>query len=146
MTIRLPDFLKPTPAAPTTKLIQPVPDGVTCVLLVDDEPAIRSLFAASLRRDGYHVVEASNGQSAIKALEAAGRVDVVVTDVHMPGMDGLTLADTLRTSHPNLNVIFVSGYPVDHEAMGPRSRLLSKPFARNDLMNLIREVAGQPQH
>jgi CheY-like chemotaxis protein len=146
MTIRLPDFLKPAPIAPATKSISHVPDGVTSVLLVDDEPAIRSLFASSLRRDGYHVVEAADGRAAIKALEAAGRVDVMVTDVHMPNMDGLTLADTLRASHPDLNVIFVSGYPVDHQAMGPHSRLLSKPFARNDLMNLVSEVAGPPQH
>ena len=146
MTIKLPDFLKPTPFAPTTKPIAHVPDGVTSVLLVDDEPAIRSLFAASLRRDGYHVVEAADGRAAIKALEAAGRVDVMVTDVHMPHMDGLTLADTVRASHPDLNVIFVSGYPVDHAAMGPHSRLLSKPFARTDLMNLVSEAAGRPQH
>lgn len=146
MTIKLPDFLKPTPLAPHKRSISPVPDGMTSVLVVDDEPAIRSLLAASLRRDGYYVAEAADGQEAINVLEAAGRVDVVVTDVRMPHMDGLTLADTLRAAQPDLNVIFVSGYPVNHEAMGPHSRLLSKPFARTDLMNLVGEVAGPPQH
>ncbi len=146
MTIRLPDFLRPAPLAPRKAAISPVPDNMTSVLVVDDEPAIRSLLAASLRRDGYYVAEAADGQEAINVLETAGHVDVVVTDVRMPHMDGLTLAGTLRASHPDLNIIFVSGYPVSHEAMGPHSRLLSKPFARTALMNLVGEVAGPPQH
>ena len=120
------------------------------VFIVDDEPLARSRLKDLLVDCGAQIElqvvgEAGNGQEALDKLNETP-AEVVLMDIRMPQMDGLTLADTLRASHPDLNVIFVSGYPVKHEAMGPRSRLLSKPFARTDLMNLVGEVAGPPQH
>ena len=93
--MRFPGFLQPS-LAPTKQSVEPAPTNKTCVLLVDDEPAIRMLFAASLRRDGYHVVEAGDGREAIDAAKQAERIDLVITDIRMPKMDGVAMANALR--------------------------------------------------
>jgi len=138
--MRLPSFLKPVPAAAKPVAIEAVPKDKTCVLLVDDEPAIRMLFASSLRRDGYHVIEAGNGLEAVEAAKGADRIDLVVTDVRMPKMDGVAMANALREAQPSIRIVFVSGYPVDVEALGPNSCMLSKPFLRADLMNAVHQL------
>lgn len=140
--INLPSFLKPTPPPERRQVPRLAPDNVTSVLLVDDEPAIRSLFAMSLRRDGYFVVEAQDGEAALVAANAAGRIDVVITDIQMPRMDGLKLADALRNAHPEMDVIFVSGHPLDSGRIGPHTHLLNKPFLKDDLMQVVTRVAG----
>jgi two-component system, cell cycle sensor histidine kinase and response regulator CckA len=118
-----------------------IPDDVPRILLVEDEPAVRGLFALSLRKEGYHVMEASNGAEALAVVEQSGRVDLVVTDVVMPIMKGTELASRLRETHPNLQFIFVSGYVV-HDHLGPNSVLLQKPFVRQDLVRKVAEVLG----
>ena len=118
-----------------------IPDDVPAILLVEDEPAVRGLFALSLRKEGYHVMEASNGAEARAVVEQSGRVDLVVTDVVMPIMKGTELAARLRETHPDLRFIFVSGYVV-HEHLGPNSVLLQKPFVRQDLVRKVAEVLG----
>jgi CheY-like chemotaxis protein len=138
--MRLPSFLQPVPPAPKPAVIEPAPKDKTCVLLVDDEPAIRMLFAASLRRDGYHVIEAGDGNEAVTAAKKAERVDLVVTDIRMPKMDGLAMASALREAQPSIRIVFVSGYPVDVSALGPNSCMLSKPFLRSDLMNAVHQL------
>jgi CheY-like chemotaxis protein len=135
----------PTPKAePPTPSIGPIPDGVPIVLLVEDEPAVRGLFAMSLRKDGYFVVEASNGAEALTVVEKAGRVDLVVTDVVMPVMKGTELAQRLREKFPTLRFIFVSGYVV-HDELGPNAELLQKPFLKGDLLKRVVAVLGPPQ-
>jgi two-component system cell cycle sensor histidine kinase/response regulator CckA len=138
--IKLPSFLKPAPPPPPVVTIEPAPKDKTCVLLVDDELAIRMLFATSLRRDGYHVVEAANGEEAVAAAKKAERVDLVVTDIRMPKMDGVAMAKALREAQPDIRIVFVSGYPVDLDALGPNSTMLSKPFLRADLMKAVHEL------
>ena len=135
--MRLPGFLRPIPPTPPVLKVEPAPKDKTCVLLVDDELAIRMLFAASLRRDGYHVVEAANGEEAVAAAKMAERVDLVVTDIRMPKMDGVAMANALRESQPDIRIVFVSGYPTDLSALGPNSCMLNKPFLRADLMNAV---------
>ncbi len=139
--MRLPAFLQPSPTA-RTSVVEPSPKDKPCVLLVDDEPAIRTLFAASLRRDGYHVVEAGDGKEAVEAARMAERVDLVITDIRMPQMDGVTMANALREAQPEIRIVFVSGYPVDLATLGPNSRMLNKPFLRADLMNAVHELTG----
>ena len=119
----------------------PIPDNAAVILLVEDEPAVRGLFAMSLRKDGYYVLEASNGAEALAVIEQAGRVDLVVTDVMMPIMKGTELAARLRQSHPDLQFVFVSGYVI-HDNLGPNSVLLHKPFVRQDLVRTVAEVLG----
>ena len=112
------------------------------ILLVEDEPAVRGLFALSLRKDGYQVLEASNGAEALAVVEKAGKVDLVVTDVVMPVMKGTELAARLRELHPQLRFIFVSGYVI-HENLGPNAILLQKPFVRQELIKKVAEVLGK---
>ncbi|TAK17327.1 MAG: response regulator [Acidobacteria bacterium] len=133
----------PSPEA-SMPVIGPVPDGVPIVLLVEDEPAVRGLFAMSLRKDGYFVVEASNGAEALAVIEQTGRVDLVVTDVVMPVMKGTELAQRLREKFPALRFIFVSGYVV-HDELGPNAELLQKPFLKGDLLKRVTAVLGPPQ-
>jgi two-component system cell cycle sensor histidine kinase/response regulator CckA len=121
----------------------PAPDGVTVILMVEDEPAVRGLFAQALRRDGYYVLEASNGAEALKVTAQAGRLDLVITDVVMPIMRGPELAAQLRLQYPTLKFIFVSGYLVD-EDLGPNSSMLQKPFVRGQLAQLVLDLAGPP--
>ncbi len=115
------------------------PADVPAILLVEDEPAVRGLFALSLRKEGYHVMEASNGAEALAVVEQGGRVDLVVPDVVMPVMKGTELAARLRETHPDLQFIFVSGYVV-HDQLGPNSVLLQKPFIRQDLVQKVAEM------
>ena len=133
---------QPTPKA-EAKLppIGPIPEGEPIVLLVEDEPAVRGLFAMCLRKDGYFVLEASNGQEALSLIEQVGRVDLVVTDVVMPVMKGTELAQRLREKFPTLRFIFVSGYVV-HDELGPNAELLQKPFLKGDLLKRVVAVLG----
>ena len=84
------------------------------VLLAEDEALIAELFAETLSGEGYDVVIAHDGQEALRlftAAEAGGRAfDIVVTDVRMPRMDGVTLTNRLRSAHPDLPVVLVTGY------------------------------------
>lgn len=122
-------------------VLGPIPDDEPIVLLVEDEPAVRGLFAMCLRKDGYFVVEASNGQEALSLVEQAGRVDLVVTDVVMPVMKGTELAQRLREKYPSLRFIFVSGYVV-HDELGPNAELLQKPFLKGDLLKRVAAILG----
>jgi two-component system cell cycle sensor histidine kinase/response regulator CckA len=88
--------------------------GEGTILLVEDEDGLRALNARGLASRGYTVLEAGNGVEAIEVLEKSGKpVDLVVSDVVMPEMDGPTLARELRTRNPDLKIIFVSGYAED---------------------------------
>ncbi len=118
-----------------------IPEGEPIVLLVEDEPAVRGLFAMCLRKDGYFVMEASNGAEALAIVEQVGRVDLVVTDVVMPIMKGPELAQRLREKFPTLRFIFVSGYVV-HDELGPNAELLQKPFLKGDLLKRVVAVLG----
>lgn len=139
----LPKFSPPARAGSDEEVstLAPIPETGAVILLVEDEPAVRGLFALSLRKDGYFVLEASNGAEALTVVEQAGRVDLVVTDVVMPIMKGTELAARLREQYPNLQFIFVSGYVV-HDALGPNAALLQKPFLRQDLVKKVEDILG----
>ena len=110
------------------------------VLLVDDDDVLRESLAAVLKSGGCEVLEASNGIDALAVTEKHP-VDILVTDVVMGGMDGLTLAHTLLDRNPNLPVVFISGYMLDFEAEQKRiSRcaFLAKPFPGKALLNTVR--------
>jgi CheY-like chemotaxis protein len=121
-----------------------LPPNATVVLLVDDEPAQRQLFAFALRRDGYYVLEARNGSEALEVAERAGRIDLLVSDVVMPVMQGPEMAERLRQKFPALRVLFVSGFIQDAK-IGADARVLHKPFVRQDLLKSVVELIGPPR-
>jgi two-component system cell cycle sensor histidine kinase/response regulator CckA len=121
--------------------------GAGTVMLVEDEDAVRMFGARALRNKGYTVVEASSGEEALEILrdaEKADAIDVLITDVVMPGMDGPTMIREVRETHPDLKVIFISGYTEDSF----RQRLddsedihfLPKPFTLQQLAGKVKEI------
>jgi two-component system cell cycle sensor histidine kinase/response regulator CckA len=119
--------------------------GQGTILLVEDEDGLRSLNARGLRSRGYSVIEAANGIEAMEALEEKnGAVDLVVSDVVMPEMDGPTLLKEMRGRNPDLKIIFVSGYAEDaFEKSLPENEqfaFLPKPFTLAQLVAAVKET------
>jgi two-component system cell cycle sensor histidine kinase/response regulator CckA len=131
---------------PVARPVQPPRDdtGAGTILLVEDEEAVRAFASRALTSRGYTVLEAASGLEALDVMKEAGTVDLVVSDVVMPEMNGPTLLGELRKSNPNIKVIFVSGYA--EEAFrndlpeGQDFAFLPKPFS---LKQLIEAVKGQ---
>jgi len=118
--------------------------GQGVILLVEDEEGLRALNARGLASRGYTVLEASNGVEALEVLEKEGRVDLVVSDVVMPEMDGPTLLKELRARDPNVKIIFVSGYAEEAFAKNLPSQeqyaFLAKPFTLKQLVAEVKET------
>jgi PAS domain S-box-containing protein len=116
--------------------------GTGSVLVVEDDDRVRSIASQMLQRMGYDVLEASGGDEAIKL--AQGRsIDILVTDVVMPGMDGKRLAELMSIQNPDLRIVFMSGYPEEiwGEGSPPTgAAFIQKPFRREDLMEKLRTV------
>jgi PAS domain S-box-containing protein len=115
--------------------------GTGRVLVVEDQEAVRSLVSGVLERSGFTVLQATNAREARRVLAAEPAVDLVVSDVVMPGESGLELADWLRKAYPKARVTFISGYS-DHPAMAtvPRENLLRKPFTPSALLAHVHAV------
>ena len=115
------------------------------VLVVDDEPTVRMLVADILKDFGYAAIEAEEGTSGLKVLEGSARVDLLVTDVGLPGgMNGRQVADAARVLRPGLKVLFITGYAenavVGNGQLDPGMAVLTKPFTMDDLAAKIREM------
>ena len=122
--------------------------GHGTILLVEDEEGLRALNARGLVSRGYTVVEAGNGIEAMEALERqGGHVDLVVSDVMMPEMDGPTLFKELRKSHPDIKMIFVSGYAEDAFQKNlpddDKYDFLPKPFSLKQLVAQVKETMAR---
>jgi two-component system, cell cycle sensor histidine kinase and response regulator CckA len=123
--------------------------GNETILLVEDEPSVRNLAAYVLRRTGYKVIEAEDGPEALDLIRNGkiGQIDLLLTDVIMPKMDGKELADQLRSSRPNIKVLFTSGYTDEtisyHGILGPDIAFLQKPFTSPSLAKKVREVLNK---
>ena len=116
------------------------PTKLETILLVEDEPAVRQLFAHALSRAGYAVHEARNGQEAMKLFDQHGdTIDMLLTDMRMPYMGGAELAHQLRARRRSLKLLCISGYPGNLDA-DLASDFLAKPFSRDDLLKKVREV------
>lgn len=121
------------------------PPGRETILLVEDEHAVRTLVRAALEPCGYTVAEAGNGAEALAWGEKhRGPIHLLLTDVVMPRMDGPELARRLTALHPEMKVLYISGYPhsvrADRSASGLGGELLEKPFAPEALRRKVREV------
>lgn len=118
--------------------------GEGVILLVEDEAPVRAFASRALRLRGYTVLEAESAEDALKTLEdEALTVDVFVTDVIMPGMDGPSWVKKALVKRPDVKVVFVSGYAeedvVDNQSKIPNSVFLPKPFSLNDLTNTVQQ-------
>ncbi len=118
--------------------------GTARILLVEDEDAVRSFSSRALSNKGYEVLDAESGEAAIQVLaeKAGGKIDLLITDVIMPNMDGPTLAKSLRQQSPNLKIIFISGYTEEKlkDHMGENIWFLPKPFTLKQLAAKVKEA------
>jgi two-component system cell cycle sensor histidine kinase/response regulator CckA len=115
------------------------------VLLVEDEDPVRMFAARALRNKGYRVLEARSGDIALKlAQDSAEPIDLLVTDVVMPNMDGPTLAKAVRALRPDVKIIFISGYAEDafrkNSQIPSDINFLPKPFSLSQLAGKVKEV------
>jgi two-component system cell cycle sensor histidine kinase/response regulator CckA len=130
----------PVSAAPAL-----LPGGTETILLVEDEEALRKLARTSLQSRGYSVLEAPDAEAAAKlANKHSGAIDLLLTDVVMPGASGRELADRLVKMRPGLKVLYMSGYTGDlvaqHGVLDPGILLLEKPFTLHSLLTKVREA------
>lgn len=121
--------------------------GKSTILLVEDETPVRIFAARALRNKGYTILEADCAETAIGLMEQHGKdVEVIVTDVIMPGMNGPTMIDKVTETYPDVKVIFISGYAedvfVNNYGTERSFNFLAKPFTLKQLASKIKEVAG----
>lgn len=118
------------------------------ILLVEDDPLVRRAAHRILSMHGFSVVDAGDGEEALQRLdEQPDRIDLVVTDVVMPGMNGRELATALREKAPGLRVLYMSGYHDDellrHGILRDDESFLQKPFGPDELMARVRELLNR---
>ena len=127
-----------------------VPNGAETILLVEDEDSLREVTCEYLENKGYTVLLASQAQSAIETAQSAAQpIDLLLTDVILPGSSGVQLAQRLAASHPKMRVLYVSGYTADaivhHGGHDPNFAFLSKPFSLPSLARKIRSILDAEQ-
>ena len=120
------------------------------ILIVEDEPILRDLMRRILEKRDYRVLVAENGAGTVEiARTHAEGIDLLITDVVMPGVDGFDVADQLTDIHPTLRVLFLTGYSADSEYVNDRlesdqSAVLRKPFAQAALLDRIEDLFHTP--
>jgi len=139
--IYLPRVEAKTPALEAPQPKEPAPSGIGTILLVEDEAALRQVTCEYLRSKGYEVMEAGNGEIALDICKSYKRpIDVLITDVVMPGSSGPTVAKAVSEGRPGLRTIFMSGYTdrsLDPELLGPKVAFFQKPFSLDALARKI---------
>ena len=125
--------------------------GNETILVVDDEPLLIGLVLEMLEPLGYHILAASNGEEALKVCNTfTGRIDLLLTDVIMPGMNGKELADKFTVKRPDTKIIYMSGYTddliADHGVLDSGVVLINKPIKSNVIASKIREVLVTNNH
>ncbi len=124
----------------------------TVVLVVDDEDSLRKLICMVLRAEGYQVLQARNGQEALQVFVASDvPIHILVSDILMPGMDGITLSAQLHDKNPDLQVVLMSGYLGDNLDGGKRVEdetfeVLCKPFLPHELVTTLRRIGARNSH
>jgi CheY-like chemotaxis protein len=145
-TLHFPAVEEPEPARPPA--IEAL-GGSEVILLVEDEDGVRKLARMILERNGYTVVEAANGEAALALLDGhTGPLDMLVTDVVMPGIDGAAVADAVTRRFPAAKVLYLSGYTSDavvrHGIQHHEVAFLQKPFSAASLATRVRDVLREP--
>ena len=145
-TIFFPTYDKPEVTVPAiVNVVEPRPNAPAggMILLVEDEAPVRAFASRALKLRGFQVLEAENAEEALSILEDGElTIDVIVTDVVMPGLDGPSWVKIAQESRPDIRVVFVSGYAEDNfaedQAAIPNSVFLPKPFSLDELTNVVR--------
>jgi two-component system cell cycle sensor histidine kinase/response regulator CckA len=117
------------------------------ILLIDDEQSVRSIVVKILRRAKYHVIEAEDGETAVKAAKThVGKIDLVLTDMYMPGMRGPEVVQALVPICSGLRALFMSGYADQDSrtAVPPGANFLNKPFSGQELTAAVEAVMKGP--
>src|SRR5262249_21557286 len=121
--------------------------GTETILVVEDEDGVRNLIAAVLRDLGYSVFTCSDPFAAIEICRQPGRIDLLVTDLILPHVNGAKMAESLTRNRPELRVLYVSGYSLEYfserKLVFPGGSFLSKPFTREMLAEKVREALDQ---
>jgi two-component system, cell cycle sensor histidine kinase and response regulator CckA len=121
--------------------------GSNTILLVDDEQAVRSIVVKILRRAKYNVLEAEDGDAAVRIAEShAGKIDLLVSDMYMPGLRGPEVAQALAPKCPGLRVLFMSGYADQDSRSGvpAGANFLNKPFSGKELTAAVEAALKGP--
>jgi CheY-like chemotaxis protein len=121
-------------------VLQAGPDALKTILVVDDDPDVRDYAISVLEELGYRVLAASDGEGALSVLQRDGRVDLLFTDVVMPGLNGFEVAQRAVATSPNIKVLFASGYATD---LTPAAHFLRKPYRPQQL---TREIVALLPH
>ena len=147
-TIYLPRMAVPTMVYESDRVSGSLPRGTEAILLVEDEPAVRSLNRQVLASCGYVVLEAADGREAVELVDGLdGSIDLLVSDVVMPHLGGRQLAEQLTAKRSGLKVLFVSGYTDDElvrHGVDAEYAFLQKPFTPTGLARKVRDVLDQP--
>jgi two-component system cell cycle sensor histidine kinase/response regulator CckA len=120
--------------------------GSGTVLLVEDEAMVRAVAERALGRNGYTVLTAENGEAALEILAREDRIDLLISDVVMPTMDGPTTVRAARKTHPDLPILFMSGYAEEQLRKSidiPNVAFLAKPFSVQQLAEAVRDVLAR---
>jgi PAS domain S-box-containing protein len=149
--IYLPRVDQPEDKASVALPFAEVPRGTETILLAEDEQDVREVAREFLESGGYTVIEANNGAEALRlAVEHKAAIDLLVTDMVMPGMTGKELAGRLQHQHSGIGVIYMSGYSEQTAAETTRADanmlLLTKPFSRGSILRTVREALNVPRN
>jgi CheY-like chemotaxis protein len=147
VTILLPSVSSPIVVAEPASVATHRHGGET-ILIVEDEELVRDVASRILTRNGYRVLVAQNGSEALEVVAAhGGAIDLLLTDVVMPGLTGDQLAERIAATHPDILVLYMSGYPatvVTSEGIVQKGlRLMSKPFVERELLDNVRAVLDE---
>ncbi len=141
-TVLLPRASASMPDVVVEAAVPPKSRNGETVLLVEDEPAVRRAVQRTIERLGYRVLPASDGEDALRIAESLSEIDLLLSDVVMPGIDGPELASRLRARWPSLRVLFLTGYSSNRlarsDAVGPGDRVLQKPYQLAELASAMR--------
>lgn len=115
------------------------------ILIAEDDDLIRMIMTETLHEAGFDVLEAGDGAEALELLEKPDNVRMIVTDINMPGVDGIELAKRAQVSHPGVPVIFASARPdlLQRRDFPDGYRFLLKPYAMRDLMAAVEDMLEQ---
>ena len=137
---------RPASEAPAIAEVRPAQAGEV-VVVIEDEPVVRGLIVEVLNDLGYQALEAGDGPSGLALLNATARVDLLVTDIGLPGLNGRQVADAARVTKPGLKVLFMTGYAenaaVAHGFLEHDMQMMTKPFAIESLAARIRRMIEQ---
>ncbi|MCB9494914.1 MAG: PAS domain S-box protein [Desulfobacteraceae bacterium] len=136
------DEIKPVSASNTSQ------KGSETVLVAEDEEGILNFTVLMLKKLGYKVIKACSGEDALKAAQSfSGRIDLIITDVIMPDMNGKKLSEEIKKIYPEIKTLFMSGYTANviahHGVLEKNINFINKPFTKSDLASKLREILNQ---